>query len=470
MANLDRRRNKDGEVTKVYVRWRLGGTRDGEQQAEPFTGPDAEARAEDFARAVERAGHQWPQFYFPRVGYVSRDQYERLKAPAASAPSASTAAHPLLPYLRERIALLTGVTAGTRADYYRLIANYCDPYEPFRTADVADPDTLSQDTVSAWVNWLNDGEKHPELAGVWSRAPKSPKTIHNAHGLLYQLLEPAVRGERPLRRTNPCADTDLPSLDDATDEEMVFLTHDEYALMRGCGGPVAQDISQLAVATGTRFGEYTAFKVADVDREARPATVFVQRAWKRDGSARGGDKPGYVVGPPKSSAGRRKVTFDEGTLAMLERGYLDRPGSEWLLTDTQGRPWTHARFYRGHWQPMVYRAIRCEEHRAIDQDEGRLIKGVRVRMTSKRELAAEWFVPCFCPGTLTKVPRIHDLRHTWVSWLIAAGVPITKIARAAGHDDVKTTYKTYGHMLPELDDAMAVAIGAALTPALRRAA
>lgn len=469
MANLDRRRNKDGEITKVYVRWRLGGTRDGEQQAEPFTGTDAEARAEDFARAVERAGHQWPLNYFPRVGYVSRDQYERLKAPATP-PEPASAKHPLLPYLRERIALLTGVAPGTRADYYGLIANNCDPFEPFRTADVSDPDTLNQDTVSQWVNWLKDGEKHPDLAGVWSRAPKSPKSIHNVHGLLYQLLEYAVRAEKPLRRTNPCARTDLPSLDDATDEEMVYLTQDDFALLHDAGGPIGRDVSQLAVATGMRFGEFTALRVGDIDRDARPPVAFVQRAWKRDASVKGGEKPGYVVGPPKSSAGRRKVTFDEGTLAMLESGYLDRLASEWLLTDTQGRPWTHARFYRGHWQPMVYRAIRCEEHRAIDRDEGRLIKGVRVRMTSKRELAAEWFVPCFCPGTLRKVPRIHDLRHTWVSWLIAAGVPITKIARAAGHDDVKTTYKTYGHMLPELDDAMAVAIGAALTPTLRRAA
>ncbi len=470
MANLDRRYGKDGQLSKVYVRWRTGGARDGEQQSEPFTGPDAETRAGDFARDVERHDHQWPPLYYPRVGYVSREQYARLAAPTAPIEPTS-AAHPLLPYLRNRISLLSGVTAGTRSEYYRLIANYCDAYEPFRSADVADPDTLNQDTVSAWVNWLKDGEVHPEITGAWVRAPKASKTIHNAHGLLFQLLDYATRGEKPLRRTNPCAHTDLPRLDSGTTAvEMVVLTQDEYELLYRCGSEIAQDISHLAVATGARFGEYTAFFVGDVNRDGRPPTVSVQRAWKRDASVKTGDKPGFVLGEPKSAAGRRTVAFDEGTLGMLEKNYLDRRRpSEYLLTDTQGRPWTHARFYRAHWQPMVYRAIRCEEHRAFDRDEGRIIKGKRVRMTSKRELAAVWFEPCFCPGTLRKVPRIHDHRHIWVSWLIAAGVPITKIAKAAGHDDIKTTYKVYGHLLPELDDAVAEAIGASLS-GLRRGA
>ena len=464
MAAIEPRLNDDGTTT-YWVRWRQPGQT--KKTNEQFTGPDAQLRAERFAIDVKLAGGRWPKLWWPRVGYITQEQWDHLTAPGPAEPARARVS--LLPYLRERIALLTKVTPGTRAGYYHLIANYFDPHEPFATADVADPETLNGDMISAWVNWLADGEPHPKIEGAWLRTPKAPKTIHNAHGLAYQLLDYATRGERPLRRTNPCAHTDLPSLDDATDEEMVFLSHEEYAILHAAGGPVGQDVSQFAVGTGTRFGEYTAFYVGDVRRDRQPAALHVERAWKRDAASKEPPNPGFVLGPPKSTAGRRWATLDEETLAVLEDGYLDRAPSHWLFADTAGRPWTHARFYRGHWQPMVYRAVRCEEHRALDKEEGRVIKGVQARMTSKRLLSAEWMVPCRCPGTLMQVPRIHDLRHTWVSWLIAAKVPIPKIAKAAGHDDIKTTYKVYGHLMAELDREQAAAIGVALR-GLRRAA
>lgn len=45
--------------------------------------------------------------------------------------------------------------------------------------------------------------------------------------------------------------------------------------------------------------------------------------------------------------------------------------------------------------------------------------------------------------------RIHDLRHSYVSMLIQADVPITVIAKLAGHSSPDITYKIYGHLLPQ---------------------
>jgi integrase len=40
---------------------------------------------------------------------------------------------------------------------------------------------------------------------------------------------------------------------------------------------------------------------------------------------------------------------------------------------------------------------------------------------------------------LTKNPRIHDLRHTCASWLIAAGRPLPAIHQHIGHESITTT-------------------------------
>ena len=45
----------------------------------------------------------------------------------------------------------------------------------------------------------------------------------------------------------------------------------------------------------------------------------------------------------------------------------------------------------------------------------------------------------------------HDLKHTGVAFLAAAGVDPSEIARRAGHSSVAFSYDRYGYLLPEVD-------------------
>lgn len=47
--------------------------------------------------------------------------------------------------------------------------------------------------------------------------------------------------------------------------------------------------------------------------------------------------------------------------------------------------------------------------------------------------------------------RWHDLRHTYVSLLIAAGVPIKYIQSQVGHSSIQVTMDRYGHLLPDVN-------------------
>ena len=55
--------------------------------------------------------------------------------------------------------------------------------------------------------------------------------------------------------------------------------------------------------------------------------------------------------------------------------------------------------------------------------------------------------------------RFHDLRHTFVSQLIAAGAPAKYIQEQAGHGSIQVTMDTYGHLFPGADDNAALAAG-----------
>ena len=53
------------------------------------------------------------------------------------------------------------------------------------------------------------------------------------------------------------------------------------------------------------------------------------------------------------------------------------------------------------------------------------------------------------------VIRLHDLRHTCATLLVAEGVPARVAMEILGHSTITLTMNTYAHMLPESNrDAM----------------
>ena len=66
--------------------------------------------------------------------------------------------------------------------------------------------------------------------------------------------------------------------------------------------------------------------------------------------------------------------------------------------------------------------------------------------------------------------RFHDLRHTSVALAIAAGAHPKAIQHRMGHSSINVTLDRYGHLFPELDEAIAVAFGERLAETHERRA
>jgi integrase len=94
---------------------------------------------------------------------------------------------------------------------------------------------------------------------------------------------------------NPCCSIPLPTVE-RTEDDAMFLTHAEFSLLFSGMDEQYKTFTKFLVMTGTRFGEATALKVADIDLLFRPPTLRINKAWKRDGRSQ------YYLGPTKSRA------------------------------------------------------------------------------------------------------------------------------------------------------------------------
>jgi len=51
--------------------------------------------------------------------------------------------------------------------------------------------------------------------------------------------------------------------------------------------------------------------------------------------------------------------------------------------------------------------------------------------------------------------RLHDLRHSYASIMLAAGVNVKAISQSLGHANIGITLDIYGHLAPGLQEAAA---------------
>jgi integrase len=59
--------------------------------------------------------------------------------------------------------------------------------------------------------------------------------------------------------------------------------------------------------------------------------------------------------------------------------------------------------------------------------------------------------------------RLHDLRHSYATAALAAGVPVKVVSQRIGHADITVTLKVCAHVMPGDDQAAALQSDALLT-------
>lgn len=264
------------------------------------------------------------------------------------------------------------------------------------------------------------------------------------HSMLKSILKSAVR--RKLRDTNPCEETEVPRKSvGAMRDEMVFLTREQFHVLCAYLREDVVNMLIVAVNTGLRWGELSALQVRDVKGLPGPKPFLrISRAWAKlaDGS--------FELGDPKTDESRRNVSVTKSTALILVEQMSGKKPTDFLFTSPSGMPWRYTSFYKDRLRPAVFKAIRCESCRVAEGAPNNM-----------RKICNALLLPCGCPGTLEVVPRgIHWTRHTHASWVIADGGQLTVLQRRLGHTTITMTSDRYGHLLPEVDDALVAALEA----------
>jgi len=188
----------------------------------------------------------------------------------------------------------------------------------------------------------------------------------------------------------------------------------------------AQDLVTALVGTGVRWGEASAWRASDWDIANR--RIVVARAWKYTGTS------ARELGAPKTLRSRRTLAVAEQVAEALDRAALGKAPGDYLFTAPMGGPWRSHNFHEQVWQPAV--AYANGGYPRDDAGNERF----------KHKPRPPWRVPAVEP--LGKRPRIHDLRHSCASWMIARGVQLPVIQSYLGHESIKTTIDRYGHLEP----------------------
>ncbi len=75
------------------------------------------------------------------------------------------------------------------------------------------------------------------------------------------------------------------------------------------------------------------------------------------------------------------------------------------------------------------------------------------------------FAPITDRAELRRI-RLHDLRHTTATLLLAQGVPARVVMEILGHSQIGVTLNTYSHVTPDLARAATASIEEALWKSL----
>lgn len=291
-------------------------------------------------------------------------------------------------------AIASTIRPSTLASYRRNLTQHVVPTigsTPLRSLDAGALNSM-------YAQLLAGGRRDTKEGGL------SPRTVRYISTILHRALRDAVRwGRIPV---NPA---------DASDPPSAKVVREAQAAMKVWTGAQLDEFLSLAsdsryhpawltlATTGMRRGELLALRWEDVDLEAR--TISIRRALVMITHA-------PQLGPTKTGKAHT-IDLDARTIAAL-RAWRARQAQERLL---MGAGYQDGGFIFTHPDGRWYHPERFsrEFDRAITRHKVERI-------------------------------RLHDLRHTWATLALVAGVHPKVVSERLGHSSIQITLDIYSHV------------------------
>lgn len=431
MASIEPRKNKDGVITSYKIRVSLGYDEAGNNirkttSYKPKATTPAKARkeVEQFAMEFEKAVKEGSAFTDgDRITFAEFVKFWDENS------------------LSQKV-LSETMTKHTREDYNRTMNYHVIPkigHMKMNQIKATHVDRIVMDLLDAG---------------------KKPKTIRNIFNIIRSCFDYAFRKnvikENPCLRCEPLPvirrDGDLHTFNE--DQVHRFLTDAltreyevrikghkrQYTVYNGSGQEFeVRDYTEhrsvplqfriyftVAVFGGFRRGEMIGLNWEDVDPENQTITIRKAVSLSDDGQ---------YMKDPKTEAGKRAIKLPKVCFDLL---------NQWKTEQKQicmklGTAWEG---YRGRDYDRNPVFIQTDGKRMNVQTPSAKFRKILIAYNNTVEKEAD------------KLPliRLHDLRHTNASHLVASGVDIETVARRLGHSKPSFTLDVYGHALEENDE------------------
>jgi integrase len=249
----------------------------------------------------------------------------------------------------------------------------------------------------------------------------APKTVRNIHALLHRALKDAARwGYVPHNRADG---VDPPR--GASPERRVWSPEQLRAFLTHVREDRLYALWILVATTGMRRAELAGLRWSDIDFARARLTPRLPRV-----------AVNYQVheSDTKTPSGRRSLALDPATLKAVrehrrrqaeERAVIELADpNDLVFTWPDGRP-LHP--------DLITDWFQRHAKRVVWQQAGRTKVGL--------------------PPI-----RLHDVRHSYATAALAAGIPAKIVSERLGHANVQITLDTYSHVIPGLDEQAAATV------------
>jgi integrase len=347
-----------------------------------------------------------------RTKKLAQEELDKVRGQARTASYVAPAKDTIKEYLTKWLAGLpaTGLRSST-VDGYRRNCDYVIPVLGGRRLDTLTPPDLN----ALYASLLVSGRRQKPYG------PLSKRSVRYVHVVIHKALSDAV--EAGILARNVAEKASPPSAKSTRAPEMAWWTPAELRIFLALTadeplGPVFR----LAAMTGMRRGEVCGLRWCDVDLDKARIEVRQQLL-----VVRGAPNGGLVFSErTKTDHGRRRIDLDPATVAVLKTQWKRQAEHKLAL----GTGWS---------SDLVF-----------TEPDGRPLDPESVAKVFARRVAR------------SGLPRIrfHDLRHTHVAHLIAAGEQPLLVARRLGHASAAFTQDRYGHLFEDAGSQAASAVAA----------
>jgi integrase len=293
---------------------------------------------------------------------------------------------------------------STYEDYERKLRNHVIPALGRIQLQTVDATMLNKLFNDMLTNGRKRGRQSPGL---------KPRTVRYTATIIHAALDDAVRWRRI--RMNPADQADPPSSSESRAPEMKVWS--ELQLRRFlalCEGDRSYYPWFFLATTGCRRGEALGLRWQDIDLEGRLASIRQECIPLTKPAGKG--REGRII--PRTKGDKpRVIELDSPTVAML-RIWRARQAEERLLIGAGYK----------------------DNDLVFSKPDGQWYFPEQFSKTFDRRIRQPKF------DELPTI-RLHDLRHTWGTLALVAGVDIKIVSERLGHSSPMVTWQTYQHVV-----------------------